>query len=599
MRLPLSEIFILFVSDSSFSVVSMDRKEKSPPSAPSFSSSSIPPLPPPQSTTMAVSATLESGFPLSQPMIWPFSSSVRASSSLGMESRRDPLGESSIVAGLSSSSSSSSAFPSTKIEESSALNQSAPMVKDSKGAFSGVGLTLVTTGEREREFFGVPQPLESLQGSPIPPFLSKTYDLIEDRSLDPIISWGSSGETFVVWDPMEFARVILPRTFKHNNFSSFVRQLNTYGFRKIGTDRWEFANEEFIRGKRHLLKNIHRRKSSQSHQIGSYSESSVEAGKSGMENELERLRSEKNLMMQEVVTLQQEHCGTSQRLEAMKQRLQTAEQRQKQMVSFLAKLLQNPAFLARLQKKAERKEIGSPRVIRKFIKQQQQQPDHVKSDSPMEGQMVKYNPDWSSITSLGTQELEPVVYKQLPDYILEDMVGKLDFGASGLQVQIENVTSTEMQQDLIGPSDQMRVVALDSGPSGLEGKGKNVVSPQPEVSPEYDVSFLEDLAREKTFPGYAFPGAETMMRLEDIWSMGFDASGVASSSSLDVWDNLANYNVQHSGVPGGSSDLWDLSSQQAGGVSGIDKWLGDESALDDFDRKDEELKKDTSRSTDL
>lgn len=74
----------------------------------------------------------------------------------------------------------------------------------------------------------VPQPLECLQANPVPPFLSKTFDLVNDPNLDHIISWGPSGESFVVWDPVEFARFILPRNFKHNNFSSFVRQLNTY-----------------------------------------------------------------------------------------------------------------------------------------------------------------------------------------------------------------------------------------------------------------------------------------------------------------------------------------------------------------------------------
>lgn len=73
-----------------------------------------------------------------------------------------------------------------------------------------------------------PRPLDCLQGVQIPPFLSKTFDLVDDSALDPIISWGSAGKTFVVWDPVEFARIILPRNFKHNNFSSFVRQLNTY-----------------------------------------------------------------------------------------------------------------------------------------------------------------------------------------------------------------------------------------------------------------------------------------------------------------------------------------------------------------------------------
>lgn len=74
----------------------------------------------------------------------------------------------------------------------------------------------------------IPLPLESLHGTPIPPFLCKTFDLVDDPAVDSVISWGSKGESFVVWDPMEFARLILPRNFKHNNFSSFVRQLNTY-----------------------------------------------------------------------------------------------------------------------------------------------------------------------------------------------------------------------------------------------------------------------------------------------------------------------------------------------------------------------------------
>lgn len=80
----------------------------------------------------------------------------------------------------------------------------------------------------KEDLLGVPKPMESLYETPVPPFLSKTYDLVDDPSLDYIISWGEKGRSFVVWQPVEFARIILPRNFKHNNFSSFVRQLNTY-----------------------------------------------------------------------------------------------------------------------------------------------------------------------------------------------------------------------------------------------------------------------------------------------------------------------------------------------------------------------------------
>uniref|UniRef100_A0A0E0B3V0 HSF-type DNA-binding domain-containing protein n=1 Tax=Oryza glumipatula TaxID=40148 RepID=A0A0E0B3V0_9ORYZ len=92
------------------------------------------------------------------------------------------------------------------------------------------------------------------------PFLTKTHQMVEESATDEVISWGKEGRSFVVWKPVEFARDLLPLHFKHCNFSSFVRQLNTYGFRKVVPDRWEFANGNFRRGEQGLLSGIRRRK---------------------------------------------------------------------------------------------------------------------------------------------------------------------------------------------------------------------------------------------------------------------------------------------------------------------------------------------------
>ena len=72
--------------------------------------------------------------------------------------------------------------------------------------------------------------MEEAQGSSssLPPFLTKIYEMVDDPSTNSIVSWSATNRSFIVWNPPEFSRDLLPKYFKHNNFSSFIRQLNTY-----------------------------------------------------------------------------------------------------------------------------------------------------------------------------------------------------------------------------------------------------------------------------------------------------------------------------------------------------------------------------------
>lgn len=353
------------------------------------------------------------------------------------------------------------------------------------------------------------------------------------------------------------------------------------GFRKIDADRWEFANEGFLRGKRHLLKYIQRRRS---HQAGSSSGSSAEGGKGTMD-EIEKLRKEKSLMMQEVIELQQQQRGTVQQMETVNEKLQAAEHRQKQMVSFLAKVFQNPTFLDRLQQMKEQGKITSPRTMRKFIKHQPHDPS--REESSMEGQIVKYRPDFQDrATYFESSDFNPFADQQLP----ETGLGAEAMSSKGGTVASEGLT---MAHELLKSPDQVIEGASNFNPEDSHFKGKNIASPQLEVMPEYFSSFPEELGKEKNIAGFSTPGIDSMVKEEEVWSMGFEASAGMSSAGAELWGSLSNY-VPDFGVSSGLSDLWDIDPLQAAGSSGVDNWPDDESPFGQSENQANQPKNDYS-----
>ncbi|GJD01607.1 HSF-type DNA-binding protein [Colletotrichum higginsianum] len=66
----------------------------------------------------------------------------------------------------------------------------------------------------------------------IPPFVQKLSSFLDDDKNSDLIRWSEKGDSFVVLDEDEFAKKLIPDLFKHNNYASFVRQLNMYGFHK-------------------------------------------------------------------------------------------------------------------------------------------------------------------------------------------------------------------------------------------------------------------------------------------------------------------------------------------------------------------------------
>lgn len=104
-----------------------------------------------------------------------------------------------------------------------------------------------------------------------PAFVMKLWALVNDPANHEFIRWNADGKLIRVYRSDEFKTNVLPRYFKHNNLTLFVRQLNMYGWHKVqevtaGSMLLEqkkendelilFENENFIRGRPELLEQI-------------------------------------------------------------------------------------------------------------------------------------------------------------------------------------------------------------------------------------------------------------------------------------------------------------------------------------------------------
>lgn len=100
------------------------------------------------------------------------------------------------------------------------------------------------------------------------PFPEKLMDMLDKEGCScsgrnaHIVSWLPHGRAFIVRKPQEFTTVIMSTYFRQTKITSFQRQLNLYGFRRItqGPDAGAYYHEMFLRGRPNLCTRMVRTK---------------------------------------------------------------------------------------------------------------------------------------------------------------------------------------------------------------------------------------------------------------------------------------------------------------------------------------------------
>lgn len=177
-------------------------------------------------------------------------------------------------------------------------------------------------------------------------FLPSLYRMCNNDTDDhrECITWAADGSSFWVSNIEQFARDILPVYYKHNNYASFVRQLNMYGFHRSTEPKGKvepgvqmvehFTQEHFCRGREDLLSHIHRKTS----KLAGRSKADRKHPSMGSEKERAHREEQTAVMQNDIEILKKNQMQLAQTVQGLHQALVTLQQQSTVQADALAKL---------------------------------------------------------------------------------------------------------------------------------------------------------------------------------------------------------------------------------------------------------------------
>jgi heat shock transcription factor len=298
--------------------------------------------------------------------------------------------------------------------------------------------------------------------------------MVNDPSTDDLIHWSADGKSFFVVRHEDFARSVLPRFFKHSNFSSFVRQLNMYGFHKVphlqngvllsdnDSEQWEFSNPHFQRNQPDLLLLVTRKKGRETDEKDGSAAHGNSTSSNGSSNsshiDLHRI-------LEEIQVIKQHQMNISSQLKSIQsdnsilwQETISARERHQRHQETIDKILR---FLASVF--SNDKSVAIPRK-RRFLLEAPEQ-DGTMDSRRQEQQDGSHNDDKANERPTKAQKTKPAPEFKLEDYV-PGLNGQTGNSSSSSTTQPQNPTSE--LADAIASNDKSKQSTSSSSSSSCK-----------------------------------------------------------------------------------------------------------------------------------
>ncbi|XP_017770603.1 PREDICTED: heat shock factor protein isoform X2 [Nicrophorus vespilloides] len=198
--------------------------------------------------------------------------------------------------------------------------------------------------------------MQPMADSQVNAFLNKLWKMVNDPSTNHLICWAPTGSSFIIQNQAQFWYELLPVYYKHNNMSSFVRQLNMYGFHKMSTiengamdydkDEIQFFHQYFQKNKPELMKFIKRKvtgsaKTNQTISLTNTKPSTMSPEKvTKLLTDMQQLKGRQNTVDTQLTTMKQENAILWRELALLRQQHIKQRQLVNKLIHFLVTIVQ-------------------------------------------------------------------------------------------------------------------------------------------------------------------------------------------------------------------------------------------------------------------